>query len=388
MHLSALLLGITELRFDDRTTTITNHIATFESKWNIFRQTTATATIGTDSLAAGVKIFVNTDAWKVTMLLTTLPNITTYQNIINNITSGSDDPTFATVVLRLQELAIKPSSTKRNSNTDPQSAFATSTMFCRYYKRKGFPSTSHNEIDCRTKKHDQNKRGESSHIITTESPVEEATIDEWSTLNYLAATSSSIAPTTSSNIIPTTDEEWHIDSGSTVHITNNIQDLKNPKPWRQSVTTGEGVKYSTYQGIATAGDVIIDNCLYVPEWPKKLISVTRLAKEGWEVSFARDTGIIKKENQESYLERIGGLYKLANQQALYTEIEWHERYGHLPFSAFRYIPEVPQHLRTCNIQCARCIKAKIIKPISYSYGIRTSRVGELLHADLCGLLPV
>jgi len=116
--------------------------------------------------------------------------------------------------------------------------------------------------------------------------------------------------------------------------------------------------------------------------------VTRLAKEGWEVSFARDTGIIKKENQESYLERIGGLYKLANQQALYTEIEWHERYGHLPFSAFRYIPEASQHLRTSKIQCARCIKAKMTKPISHSYGIRTSRVGELLHANLCGLLPV
>jgi len=121
--------------------------------------------------------------------------------------------------------------------------------------------------------------------------------------------------------MPTTDEQWYIDSGSTAHITNNIQDLKDPKPWRQSVTTGGGVKYSTHRGIAIAGDVIIDNCLYVPDWPKKLISVTRLTKEGWEVSFARDTGIIKKENQESYLERIGGLYKLANQQALYTEIE-------------------------------------------------------------------
>jgi len=68
MHLSALLLGITKQRFDDRTTTITDHIATFESKWNILRQTTAIATIGTDSLAAGVKTFVNTDPWKVTII--------------------------------------------------------------------------------------------------------------------------------------------------------------------------------------------------------------------------------------------------------------------------------------------------------------------------------
>ena len=27
------------------------------------------------------------------------------------------------------------------------------------------------------------------------------------------------------------------------------------------------------------------------------------------------------------------------------------------------------------------------KPISHSYGIRTTRVGELLHSDLCGPLP-
>jgi len=52
MHLTSLLLNITTMRLDDRATTINEHIMTFDS-----------------------------DAWKATLLLGTLPKIQLYQNI-------------------------------------------------------------------------------------------------------------------------------------------------------------------------------------------------------------------------------------------------------------------------------------------------------------------
>ena len=90
--MSALVLTSVKLRFDDRRTTITDDTTLFENKWNLLRLNTATATMGTDSMAAGIKSFTLTEKWKATMLLATLPQIQTYQNIIDNITFSNDAP--------------------------------------------------------------------------------------------------------------------------------------------------------------------------------------------------------------------------------------------------------------------------------------------------------
>lgn len=159
-HLSALLLSITNLRFDDRKNSITEHITSFENKWLMLSQNVSTTTAGTDSLAAGIKHFVATDGWKATLLLSTLPHIPTYQNIVSNITSGSDAPSYATVVLRLKELsAWNPRREQRKEDQqEPAAAFVTHPAAfaayqsvqnpCGYCKNKGFPGTSHEEKDC------------------------------------------------------------------------------------------------------------------------------------------------------------------------------------------------------------------------------------------------
>src|SRR5207302_249803 len=151
-HLSALLFNITNLKFDDRTTTLNDHIMAFENKWNILRQSTASAIMGTDSLAAGIKAFVNTDAWKATMMLATLPKIATYQNIINNMTSGITDTTYATTIVRLRVPRICPSQSRKDKLLEAPSAFSTTNMFCGFCKKLGYPGISYNEVDCRAKK--------------------------------------------------------------------------------------------------------------------------------------------------------------------------------------------------------------------------------------------
>ena len=77
-------------------------------------------------------------------------------------------------------------------------------------------------------------------------------------------------------------------------------------------------------------------------------------------------------------------------QAKLTDMEWHEGYGHLPLPSFALIPEAPVHLRPSRYQCEACIQVKTTTPASISpvqINIQTTRVGELLHSDLCRPMP-
>jgi len=168
-HLSSLLLNITTLRYDDRTITMSDHINIFEKKWSTLRQSVASATAGPDTLASAIKHFAHSDGWKATLLLGILPKIPLYHNIIDNITAGMDAPAYSVIVLRLKELSDRTIQRKtKKDEPEPPAAFATERpqRFRGYCKTKGWPGTSHNEVDCRTKKRDSQRASEQTHTIT------------------------------------------------------------------------------------------------------------------------------------------------------------------------------------------------------------------------------
>ena len=87
--------------------------------------------------------------------------------------------------------------------------------------------------------------------------------------------------------------------------------------------------------------------------------------------------------------KIGRIYRLESAEANLTEMDWHSRYRHLSFPAFLKVPEVLKSLCLSRIQCEECILAKSTKLISPAGdGIRTTKVGELIHSDICGPMPV
>lgn len=157
-HLTALLLAITNLRYDDRKNTISEHISSFETKWLMLAQNVSGTTAGPATMASTIKHFVGHNGWKASMLLSTLPHIPTYQNIVSNITSASDVPSYTTVVLRLKELSAwntNRGERKNNESQEPAAAFAAYqqvTNPCGYCKSRGYPGTSHIEDECRHKK--------------------------------------------------------------------------------------------------------------------------------------------------------------------------------------------------------------------------------------------
>lgn len=97
------LFSAVSTRFDDRKTNLSDHIAAFEMAWLRLAQNVTTATPGTGSIAAGIKNFTLTDSWKAAMVLQSLPRIQPYLNIVMNITSSEDTPTYANIVIRLKE---------------------------------------------------------------------------------------------------------------------------------------------------------------------------------------------------------------------------------------------------------------------------------------------
>ena len=86
------------------------------------------------------------------------------------------------------------------------------------------------------------------------------------------------------------------------------------------------------------------------------------------------------------------MYRL-RQEAHITQqelVDWHERYGHIPLSVFRKIKEAPEGIYKHSLQCDACIRGKLAQPPSPKHQdpIRTTRVGQLVHVDICGPVGV
>ena len=158
MHFSFLYLvpPTCECYCSTTVTSLAEHIIKFESHWLKLAQAAQAGHSTKDSLAEGIYPFTISNAWKGALLLSTLPWIQPYINIVDNIISKDDKSSSSGIVITLRE--INPCSIKKEEKIEPLAAFYTQTHFCAYCKSKGWPGTSHNEIDCRTKKRDQSRQ--------------------------------------------------------------------------------------------------------------------------------------------------------------------------------------------------------------------------------------
>jgi len=140
--------------------------------------------------------------------------------------------------------------------------------------------------------------------------------------------------------------------------------------------------------------MLLSDVLLIPNFPKRLISIGRIDDDGGSRTIGGNQNRLEYQGVAVSLTKIGRIYKLDSAEANLaeanlTELDWHSRHGHLPFPAFSKVPEAPKSLYLSRIQCGECILAKSAKPISPAGdGIRTTKVGELIHSDICGPMPV
>ncbi|XP_075111787.1 uncharacterized protein LOC142181966 [Nicotiana tabacum] len=175
---------------------------------------------------------------------------------------------------------------------------------------------------------------------------------------------------------------WWLDSGATVHVTNDLQDLvsrRKPKEDETSVVVGNGLK------------------------AKKLVSVSLLDKAGY--SFQQSNGIIKISYDshavaDAFLS--DGLYRLNVLNETFSAIHveniahkrsamsktsyllWHRRLGHISKERIeRLVKENilpvldPKDFETC----VDCVKGKMTK-VKRKGSTRSSELLEIIHTDI------
>ena len=380
-HLLHLFSAIST-KFDDRKITLAEHISTFEAAWLHLAQNVATATAGTNSMAAGIKNLTLTDSWKAAMLLQSLLKIQPYLNIVMNIASSEDTPTYANVVIRLKETQYNKvrshtTASTSDSTATTASAFATSERkSCGYCKSKGRPWNSHWEKGCWSKSDNDKKKQQVNSTTTDENMAE-----NW--YGELAFATASISADNGAGTA------WAVDNACTSHMTPYLTDLQDSTPHIINIMSSSNTQMqSSHIGTVSTpfGQL---TAFVVSQLARRLISCGELERQGAKMILCENQReICLPDGSIIPMEKRGNLYfpAVEGEQAAATITEWHQRYGHLPMSAFRRIPEAPASLHRTSFHCSACERGKAIKPLSKSYAlsIRTSRVGQLMYSDLCG----
>ncbi|XP_039313822.1 uncharacterized protein LOC105196674 isoform X3 [Solenopsis invicta] len=143
-------------------------------------------------------------------------------------------------------------------------------------------------------------------------------------------------------------EDWYIDSGATIHLTNKkdwFQDFDEENGHSVAVASGQTLNFQGKGNVIIStknGEKKISNVVYVPDLKTNLLSVSKMVNNGHVVVF-NSTGcqVYDAENCLIKGEIVvtasyhNGLYRLDTSQianlAKHTDSEeiWHKRLGHL-----------------------------------------------------------
>jgi hypothetical protein len=208
------------------------------------------------------------------------------------------------------------------------------------------------------------------------------------------------------------DDMWIIDSGASRHMTGDQARLSNlnEKKTLYKVELGDKITYPV-EGFGQASvklkssnHVHLRNVLYVPGLEKNLVSISCLEDKGNIIAFM--DGKVLSQHKDSNIEnarvigsREGNLYRLLeqNEEALVhdkvnpNEI-WHRRYAHINYQALpflrRMVEGIPELKSTHEGICKGCALGKNIKKPLPNSNNRSKEILDLIHSDVCSLMPV
>ena len=163
----------------------------------------------------------------------------------------------------------------------------------------------------------------------------------------------------------------------------------------------------------SSGSLVLKDCLYVPSFRKNLISVSKLADEGFKFIFTNKVFIRKNRKIICSGILLNKLYVLKpnsptmhemvvcntssnhNKRKEPSEMNqtylWHLRLGHINLSRIqRLVANGPlSHLEVDNYQtCESCLEGKMTKRPFKAKGYRAKEVLELIHSDLYGPMSI
>lgn len=208
------------------------------------------------------------------------------------------------------------------------------------------------------------------------------------------------------------DPVWILDSGCTQHMTPNAKLLHNIQPLAKPTNVKgamereiKEVKYNGDAYLDTTWRIKLTNVLLVPGMRRNLIASRRLAKNGAKlVTEGNMTNVyIRGELAMQFELNEDNLYELIQDQELQEchsvdhslnkdeeALYWHEVLGHLSVSGLKKLQDqglINTHLKGDeHFECIACEKGKATrKPFkNVQKEVKTTKVGELIHSDLCG----
>lgn len=215
--------------------------------------------------------------------------------------------------------------------------------------------------------------------------------------------------------------EFVMDSGATQHMANNKQYFDNLEGTdnieiriakkNQSIMSTERGNISVktfYEGDSSTKKM--ENVLYVKDLQCNLMSIRSLTKKGYRVVFENDCAYVSMDGETKFVAHVdGNLYKVVlhaernvfagisgeNHLKHFSQKLWHYRMGHLnAFDMKKMIGRrMVDGLEQVNVDieskfCESCILGKQTRtPFPKYKNMRTSRVLELIHSDVCGPMP-
>jgi len=205
---------------------------------------------------------------------------------------------------------------------------------------------------------------------------------------------------------------WIIDSGASVHITNDLELLINPINHVESITFANGDKIQSshkgkFIGFINNNKLELEDVLYVPDSNKNLISISKLTHLNYKFIFSkfnnkshmfiyspngkRITSITANHNTNTYelwitSNKINHQNKTQNTVLkCTTEYNdhlqiWHRRLAH--FNIKNIINKLP-NINTNN-KCKICSKSKLRNKPFHPTETKTTHPFQLIHMDLVG----
>ncbi|KAL4342158.1 hypothetical protein GQ457_08G026470 [Hibiscus cannabinus] len=216
-----------------------------------------------------------------------------------------------------------------------------------------------------------------------------------------------------SNMVDVNYNTWWIDSGSTIHVSNSLQGLKNlrePVGAERHIYSGNKMQshveaIGTCELVLSSGFVLIlEKTFYIPSFSRNLISVSRLVPLGYCFKFSNvGFNLFYKSEIVGNGVLCDGLYSIdlqnnATHNVMHIQTGtkrcvinedsstlWHRRLGHISIERIKRLVN-DGVLNTLDFTdfdtCVDCIKGKQTNK-SKKGAKRSSTILEIIHSDIC-----
>ena len=196
------------------------------------------------------------------------------------------------------------------------------------------------------------------------------------------------------------DVEFVVDSGATIHVTNDSSLLSNSRNGCTLIKIVNGNSNVTIERNISFGGLCLQNVLYIPQAPRNIISVHQLTLEGYDVSIDHEKLTITKANAVICIcSRLNNLWILtpkdvSEQMVFVVEsdlakddiLKQHVNHGHASKGQLKNIlgesyndSAVSKALKECHTCASVVPKTQLKKPHKQEF-----EVGEMICADLIG----